>query len=347
LSLLGISTFVIERSNYNDVRVGEHLCPSAVLSLRAIHARSNLPLDDHIVSTGVEAYWGSGAPNHTDYYFHPGQAGLNLSRPRFDAELAEACERSGAVVLRSAVLTRAKKTHMGWEVDIAIGDKTRYLSVTVIVDATGRAATFARMQCAKVRAHDRQIAIIAFGEGFRTETHTRSLVETSEIGWWYSAPIGPSRGICMLVTDDDLVPKPCHANLYPWWHDQLRRTAQSAHRFPDIKMSHRLVVRSARSQRAEPLCGNGWLAVGDAAMAFDPVASQGIAKALNQGRRTAASIASHLAGDPSPLKRFALDLEQEYAAYRTKRANYYRIEKRWLQSVFWKRRHLLVETNTE
>ena len=41
--------------------------------------------------------------------------------------------------------------------------------------------------------------------------------------------------------------------------------------------------------------------VGDAAMAFDPLASEGIAKALNGGRRAAASIAAYLAGDASSL----------------------------------------------
>ena len=74
-------------------------------------------------------------------------------------------------------------------------------------------------------------------------------------------------------------------------------------------------------------------------MAFDPLASEGIAKALNDGRRAAESIAAYLAGDASSLHRFALDLEREYAAYRSTRARYYRIERRWPESVFWKRRH--------
>jgi flavin-dependent dehydrogenase len=162
LSELGIFALVIERSDYDDVRVGEHIQPSAVLQLRAIESRSNLSLDTHVVSAGVEAYWGSETPNYMDYFFHPGQHGLNLSRPRFDAELARACELSGATVLRSVTLTRALKRAVGWGVDIAIDDKTRNCSVSVIIDATGRAATFARSQGAKVCACDRQIAVVAF-----------------------------------------------------------------------------------------------------------------------------------------------------------------------------------------
>ena len=143
----------------------------------------------------------------------------------------------------------------------------------------------------------------------------------------------------MLITDDDLLPRGAHSDLNSWWLNQLSRTVQLVRRFRDIEPSRRLVVRSARSQRVEPPSGVGWLAVGDAAMAFDPMASQGIAKALDHGKRAAARIASHLAGDASSLEEFARQLESEYAAYRTMRAQYYRLEMRWPRAKFWKRRH--------
>jgi flavin-dependent dehydrogenase len=339
LARRGLSALVIERSDYDDVRVGEHLQPSAVLRLRAIESRSKLPFDAHAVSAGVEAYWGSEAPSYMDYFFHPGQHGLNLARPRFDADLARACELCGASVLRSATLTRALKTEAGWEVEIAVDGATRNCSASAIVDATGRAATFARSQGAKIRAHDRQVAVVAFEDDASNGAKSHSLVETAEIGWWYRAPIGPTRSVCMLVTDDDLLPRGAHCDLNGWWLDQLCRTVHAAQRVRDIGPSLRLVVRSARSQRVEPVCGTDWLAVGDAAMAFDPMASQGIAKALDNGKRAAADIAAHLAGDVPFPERLALDLEREYAAYRATRAAYYRIEKRWPRSTFWKRRH--------
>jgi flavin-dependent dehydrogenase len=244
-------------------------------------------------------------------------------------------------VLRTATLTRALRGKAGWEVDIAIDGKIRNCAVLVVVDATGRAATFARRQGAKVRAHDRQIAVLTFENDADRGANSCSLVETSEIGWWYSAPVGPTRSICMFVTDDDLLPRGAGSDLWAWWLDQRSRTARLAHRFRDTTPARRLVVRSARSQRVEPPGEIGWLAVGDAAMAFDPLASQGIAKALDHGKRAAAAIAAQFAGDNSFMERFVCDLEREYAAYRATRSNYYRIEKRWPGSTFWKRRHAL------
>jgi len=124
-----IAPLVVERSVYDDVRIGEHLQPSAVLLLRSIGLRSNRPLEPHFASGGVEAYWGSQTPNYMDYFAHPGQQGLNLLRPRFDADLARACERCGATVLRDASLTRALRGKGDWEVDIAVGRKARKQSV--------------------------------------------------------------------------------------------------------------------------------------------------------------------------------------------------------------------------
>jgi len=337
LAKQGIAAWVVERSAYDDIRIGEHLHPSAALELHAIASALNLPLDAHLASAGVEAYWGAETPNHMDYFFHPGQQGLNLSRPRFDADLATGCEQTGATVLRRARLSRALRRSTDWEIDIAIDGKTRKCSASLIVDATGRAATFARSQGAKIRAHDCQIAVVAFEDG--SNNHNRSLVETAEIGWWYSAPICPTRSACMLITDDDLLPRGAHSDLYAWWLYHLNRTDQLANRFRNTGLSQRLVVRSARSQRVDLLCGPGWLAIGDAALALDPLASQGIAKALDHGKRAASAIAAYLGGDASSLQRFALSLEREYAAYRATRADYYRIEKRWPRSVYWKRQH--------
>ena len=144
----------------------------------------------------------------------------------------------------------------------------------------------------------------------------------------------------MLVTDDDMLPRGANSNQRAWWFEQLGSTAQLAHRFRNFQPSQRLIVRSARSQHLDPPCGRGWLAVGDAAMAFDPLASQGIAKALDHGKRAASSIAAYLSGDAMSLERLALDLRREYASYRATRADYYRIETRWPQSVFWKRRNV-------
>jgi flavin-dependent dehydrogenase len=347
----GLAAIVIERSAYDDVRVGEHLQPACVLELRAITSGSNLSLENHFVSRGVVAYWGPAAASHMDYFLHPGQHGLNLSRPRFDAEFASACESSGIMVMRSVSLRRAVRRNSTWDVEILADGAVSRLAASLIVDATGRAATFARRQGARVLAHDRQVAVVAFGNDANGDAaRSRSIVGAVETGWWYEAAIGPERSICMLVTDDDLLPRGAKSNLRAWWLEQLRRTAHLQDRVRAFEAPQRLLVRSARSQHLDAASGTGWLAVGDAALAFDPLSSHGIANALDHGKRAAASIAAYLAGDRSSLEAFARDLQREYATYRTTRTQYYRLETRWCRSAFWKRRHedaITAETKTD
>ena len=338
-----IAAVVIERSGYDDLRIGEHLTPLGVLQLRALDPAFPASAGIHGESAGVTAYWGSETANHTDYFLHPGQHGLNLSRPRFDADLARAAESAGVTILRFASLKRAVRSNAVWQVDIDRCGRTDQVTVSFIVDATGRLATFSRQQGARICAHDRQVAVVAFQDWDEAYTNTRSIVEAAENGWWYCAPINVTRSVCMFVTDDDLLPRGAKRELRAWWLDQLAQAVYVPREFRNLARSSNFVTRSARSQRLDVPFGSGWLAVGDAAMAFDPLASQGIVKALDHGRRASISISACLEGDDTALERFALHLRREYAAFQATRAQYYRLEQRWFQSAFWKRQNIVAK----
>ena len=143
-------------------------------------------------------------------------------------------------------------------VEIETGNRTALLSVTVIVDATGRSAAFSRLQGASIVAHDQQVSIVGIFDRANAQPSTnRSIIEAVEGGWWYSALIGASRRICMLVTDDDLFPRGSKVKLQMWWRDQLSRTSYLANCLQEGAASTHLIVRSARSQRLDVLSGAG------------------------------------------------------------------------------------------
>ncbi|TPQ31802.1 NAD(P)/FAD-dependent oxidoreductase [Bradyrhizobium guangdongense] len=338
LARLEIASVVVERSAYDDRRLGEHLTPVGLLQLRALDpgfAVSGV----HGRSAGTTAYWGSETAGHTDYFLHPGQHGLNLSRPHFDADLARAAESVGAKILRSASLRSAVRSQVGWQAQMDRDGGTDDISAAFIVDATGRPATFSRQQGAEIQAHDRQVAVATFWDcADEAGANTRSLIETVEDGWWYCAPIGPTRRMCMFVTDDDLLPRGPERDLRGWWLDQLARTVHMCCLLQGVAPASEFITRSARSQCLDIVVGSGWLATGDAAMAFDPLASQGIVKALDHGQRAAVAIAAHLNGDDATLATYALDLKREYSAFQNTRTRYYGMERRWPRSIFWSRR---------
>jgi flavin-dependent dehydrogenase len=84
--------------------------------------------------------------------------------------------------------------------------------------------------------------------------------------------------------------------------------------------------------------GQGWLAVGDAASAYDPISSQGIYKALADGARAGEAIAASLGGSNIGLDEYRLSIASRFQQYLANRNFFYGLEQRWPKSDFWTRR---------
>ena len=94
----------------------------------------------------------------------------------------------------------------------------------------------------------------------------------------------------------------------------------------------------AGSMRLDRFVGDGWLAVGDAAISFDPLSSQGMLNALYTGLRGGQALARALLGDHAGIAGYTERLEQVYGAYLRNRLAFYAAEPRWADHAFWRRR---------
>lgn len=342
LSQTGVRVWVAESSNYTEPRIGEHLTPDGIQALNSLIPDRPLSSKVHQSSSGVDAYWGGSAPNQMDYLFHPIGAGANLSRPTFDRDLAAKCRRAGARIALSAVLKFATWKGTYWAVALAAAGGSIELSPALIVDATGRRASFARSQGATILEGDQQIALVQF---FRSnnEAESRSggrlLIEATESGWWYYAPLSSGRSVAALMTDADLLPRGGKKALREWWSEQIRGSLHvKAKAFNRQDFENDLLVRWARSQRLSEPAGKGWLAVGDAAHAFDPLASNGIAKALEGARQSADAVLRCLSRGENSLREYREWMVETYREYCWMRRGYYLLETRWPSARFWQRR---------
>jgi flavin-dependent dehydrogenase len=95
---------------------------------------------------------------------------------------------------------------------------------------------------------------------------------------------------------------------------------------------------SAHTATLEPCAGDGFLAAGDAALAFDPLSSQGLLNALFTGLASAEAADAHLRGDTEALRRYRETIAGIRAAYRQHLALYYGMVRRWPDAPFWKLR---------
>jgi flavin-dependent dehydrogenase len=340
LARMGLGVSVVERSDYRDIRIGEHIAPATLHYLRAMGFPAPDGEDAHQCSSGVDAWWGGSTASHMDYVFHPAGRGFNLSRPLFDAALAEKCREDGAAILTPARLVRADWKRSRWVVEVNRCDQAHVLQPRFIVDATGRSAAFARAHGSFMHGEDRQIALVAVGCDRKDPDPSggRVLIEAAEAGWWYFAPLSAGRCVCMFVTDADLLPSRAKTRLPLWWNQQVQCTSHVRSRVAQYRRLAEPMVRCARSQRLDGFAGVGWCAVGDAAMAFDPLSSRGIGKSVEQGHQAARAIRAHLSGDRDALRDYCNVLEEEHGDYRRTRVSYYNIERRWPGADFWQRR---------
>ena len=269
-----------------------------------------------------------------------------MDRRRFDAMLGEGAEESGAEVILAARATGLSRDCSGlWCVEAIAGDSIIQRRARALVDATGRSAALARQLGRRRTRHDRLVALwaLSVGSADRRPTDRRTLVEAIDCGWWYSALLPDGRHAAALMTDTDSVPAGSPTR-DAFWSRCLEEAPHTMSRVGRDPPEDRLRVVSACSSRLDIFTGPGWLAVGDAAMSFDPLSSRGVIWRLESGLAAARAHDAFLSGDETPARDFAHCAALDFASYLHERAAVYARERRWQESAFWQRRHAAENT---
>lgn len=329
-----LSIVLIEATNYDDVRIGESLPPPARSILMHLGVWNAFRKQSHREVHGTTAMWGTAAPVDNDFIFMTNNTGWHIDRAAFDAMLAREAERKGTVLILETRVREVERNGNEWQLTLTNG---KTLSARFIVDASGGSAAVARQVSARFVANDNLVGIAGFFECENGDP--RSIVETFENGWWYTAALPDGRRIVACMTDADIARSMRLHDEKEW----LRKLAQMPNIGARVTLgSFRgpVVTRSVASRRLEPVAGEDWLAAGDSASRFDPLSSQGIVKAMRSGIFASYAIADLLKrNDVSGLERYRRYVTQEFNSYVEVRAKYYLEEQRWPTSEFWRRRH--------
>jgi flavin-dependent dehydrogenase len=328
-----LSVVLIEASRYNEVRIGETLPPPAGPILEHLGVWDAFRAQGHREVHGTTAVWGAAVPLDNDFIYMPANTGWHLDRAAFDAMVAGQAASRGAALLLNTRLRDARRVGDEWRLTLSTG---KILSARFLVDASGGAAAFARRCGARFVDSDRLIGIARFFKGGADDP--RTMVEAFEEGWWYTAGLPGGQRIAACMTDADLARRMRLKEAEQWCRTLAGMTNVGA-MLRGSKPISPVVVRSTESRRLEPAAGDNWLAVGDSASRFDPLSSQGIVKALRSGIFASYAIGDLLTrNDDSGLHRYRRYVVEEFKSYSAIRAKYYREERRWPASEFWRRR---------
>jgi len=334
LRRLGHHVTVLERTGYDDVRLGEHLHPVALAALERLDARALVEPPHARPLPGTSSAWGDAELVFRSDIDSPWGPGRTVARPGFDAALAELAEARGVTVRRRASARAVRRDGEGWRIELADGA----LACAVLVDATGRRGWLARQLGARPCLHD---ALVGLAGRCPPRDASRMgdsavWVEAARDGWWYSAPLPGGDLIAVWLTDAaELRGQPPVQT----WLAALASASHTRQRVLAHAPPPRIHVRSARSAHLDRAAGPGWLAVGDAALCRDPLSSSGLALALAGGEHAALTVDAHARGDGGALAEHDAAVQRELARYLATRADHYRLETRWPDAPFWARRH--------
>jgi len=332
----GCRVALVERTRFDEPRVGESLPPAVQPLLSELGVWRDFMQLDPLPSHGTRSVWGQPEP---EVHSHLGSAwgcGWHVDRLAFDRMLAECAVEAGAKLFCGTSFQECVEDDDAWILRLSGG---LVLRARVVIDATGRAARVAAGLAAQRFRLDRLVGVAMQFDCVDTAREGYVQVETSGDGWWYTAPVPHGRMMAMIMTDSDLCG---HERLArePEWAARLTTAPATRARLNRANVLWGPRVFFAGSQRLRRSdVDRRWIAVGDAALAVDPISGSGVIRALRSAKAGVETVRAILEGQTAvAIGAYERGRDVECTAYLQERAMYYGFEHRWSESMFWKRR---------
>lgn len=345
----GLRVLLLDRPAGADTeaaRIGESLPGAARLLLQRLDILDRFLAQGHVERGALVSHWHADQPVWFDALRDPHGNGWHLDRRRFDAGLREAALAAGAALIEDVERTRVAHEAGRWRVDLqcrargAAGtpDQTHYAKV--LVDASGTRMSAARQLGLARQGQDRLMAVYAHlpVSEYDKDHVTRTCADRN--GWWYSVRVPSGHRVLAFHLDSDDADigalRDAAALLAKCRRHPLLESIRPA--TDDVPVR----VQPARGGWLEPdalaALPPGFFAVGDAMLAFDPIASQGIFNALATAESAALAIRRHLDGIEGARDRYLDELRAVLAQYRRRRRDTYGAVARFAGERFWLRR---------
>jgi flavin-dependent dehydrogenase len=364
LAKYGQRVLLVEKRGSHSFKLGESLPPTSIALVEHFLKDAEGPKRQRpgLVSTaGNVSLWASEQPEVADFFFTSTGHGLCIDRLAFDEALRANAVQAGATLLKGVSFqscTRIADGPFNWQLTLTSDAEARQYRACYLVDCSGRPALVAgTLGVPTIHNEDRLFAYAQWFSCAGADDDRYTRIEAAPHGWWYSNRLPGTGGeetrrLVVFHSDKDLPAARLAATRQGF--DQL--LDDSTHMAPLLKArGYRPcgTIRGApaNSKRLRDFCGDGWLAVGDAAQAYDPLSSQGIDKALRSASHAGHMIhyaltdcrrdAAALGSGNAYIRQYDEQQRQLWRTYLSQRDFYYGIQRRWADRPFWQRRRKL------
>jgi flavin-dependent dehydrogenase len=257
---------VVAGEERQDANRLELLAPAARRTIAALGLESLLQ-DQQIARPCLGIRRPRARSEYEDFLLHPDREGHVVDRARFDSRLRDATLAAGIDVLPLRI-TGIAPDGRALRVRTKTGTEDILPVSGIVIDATGRAAAIARRKGASFAFRDRMVAELvedmpAFLAQHGGDDAPSWLEYQSDATGWSYRIRGP-------------------AGRMQTWHVHRGRA----------KADKTICTTDASACILSPAAGIRWIAVGDAAMSFDPITSQGLFNALSSALAAAGLLLS-------------------------------------------------------
>lgn len=329
---------IIQREGFARLKTGESLPPAAYMLLQKLDLWEGFEKGSHLKSYNNKSLWGSDKLTYTDFIHHPPGYGWHLDRVKFEEMLLRKATLLGVDLLELTTLhtveLKEKKWHVKWKTNTNQFIAKKY---DFLVDASGRNSWLARRLGVQRQYDNRQLALVAFMATNEAFTDRAGLVETTPNGWWYSAKIPKNRMALTFLCQPNKKDREFWLQNEGW--DQLLEQAPYTKKRV-LQGGGQLLTAPKFVDASDSILaqvhGKQWIAIGDAALTYDPIASHGIMLAMVSARDATEVILQYFQGDSNGLAAYQQLMQTSFQYYRQQRQLFYNQEQRFSNSEYWK-----------
>lgn len=273
LAQLGHAVTLVERAAFPRPQVGESLGPAVTHLLGLVGLRERIEAAGFYRPRTAFVRWEYEEIEVKDLGPAPG---YQVDRGRFDQILLRAAADAGVRVLQPATARRPRRrAGGGWEIPLCSDGREFVLTAGYCADACGRLSLLGGR---RVPLSPRTIALYAYWMG-ADMGGCETRVEAGEAEWYWGAPL-PDGSVNVAVFLD---PRRCaglsRASVADFYRSLVARSVLLRGCLHGAAAGE-VKARDATSSVADPLAGDDFLRVGDAALTLDPLSSQGVQTAL-------------------------------------------------------------------
>jgi len=310
------------------IALAETLPPSAMPLLEELELLALFQEAALRKTYGYHAVWGSRELQTTHFFnSNPFKYGLKIDKQTIQHALkAEVATH----ILPYDVLNTVDVTSEKVTVITTYKKEKQHIEGKYIVDATGRNRAVLQILQIPIQQYDE---LLSFSCHLPKVKHKHMIhevfTESFAAGWGIVSGLSENMQVMTLYTTKKTG---LHKQLtnYAHWKTILADT-QYLRKYLSNEAPDKILGGKANSSTPQYITGNNWLAIGDAALAFDPLSSHGITNAIY----TANCAVNALTRTSYTLETYQRDIQDIFNTYLDTKNILYQREQRWSKELFW------------